>query len=386
MAQGKLYTFNDTVTVSRTVSGLIHNIDPMDIQMQSYLGTNNQGKFKIQNFPNHKVEWMADTYRVRTSAINNGAGYNDSVTSIVVDDGTKFKPGDVLEIGIEYVWVSAVSTNTLTITRGAGGTTAAAMVDDQVVTYKWSARLEGDDSDDYPYTTPTETYNYSQILHGEIDVTGSERYATTRIGMSDKYKYELMKLIGGAGGGNGRPGRAGDLPLDLENTFFGDQDRIVRTSAIAGMMGGYKYYVTGNTLAAASATLSEDAFLDTVQLAWADGGKPRLIVMNAFNKRLFNTWYKDSITTERSERTGGVVINKVETDFGVLDLMLHRGCPADEVYIIDPDTVGWVTLRPWAVEPLAKTGDSDKDQVIGEFSFVVTTPNSNAIITGTATS
>ena len=49
-----LYTFNDTTTVKRTVSQLIHNIDPQDIKMQVLLGTNNQTKFNILNFPNHK--------------------------------------------------------------------------------------------------------------------------------------------------------------------------------------------------------------------------------------------------------------------------------------------------------------------------------------------
>jgi len=44
-----------------------------------------------------------------------------------------------------------------------------------------------------------------------------------------------MKWLGGLGGGNGQQGRAGDLMIDLENTFFWGQ-RIERTTSQPGMM------------------------------------------------------------------------------------------------------------------------------------------------------
>ena len=389
MAQGMIYTFGDTVTVKRTVSNIIHNIDPQDIMCQAYFGVANQGKFALHNLPNHKYEWLIDTSRVRTDAINDGTNISDSDTDIVVDDASKFKPYDVVEIGTEYILVTTVDTTTNTLggcSRGFAGTTAAAHNDNAVVTYKFSARLEGQDNSNYPYTVPTSPYNYSQIMHASINVSNSEREATTRYGMTDKYKQELMKILGGKGGGGGRYGRAGDLPLDLEGTFFGDQGRVQRTATVPGVMGGYKYFVTTNALAAASARLDLDMLLERVGLCWDRGGKPTTIICNRFQKKLINSWFEDSIRTERSESTGGVVINRIETDFGPMDVMLHRHCPADEVYIVDRDTVGWVTLRDWEVHPLGITGDGKTDEVVGEFGFVVTTEFANAVITGLATS
>ena len=53
----------------------------------------------------------------------------DSATSITVDDASLIRVGDQLVIGSERLNVTAISNNTLTVTRGVGGTTAAAAAD-----------------------------------------------------------------------------------------------------------------------------------------------------------------------------------------------------------------------------------------------------------------
>lgn len=53
---GQIYTFSDTTTTQRTISGLITMIDPQDVPCLSYFGTNNAGKFRLLNYPNHKVK------------------------------------------------------------------------------------------------------------------------------------------------------------------------------------------------------------------------------------------------------------------------------------------------------------------------------------------
>ena len=80
---------------------------------------------------NPKFSWMEDDLKARWDAINNGAGYNDAATSIVVDNGAYFIVGDVVKVPRtgEVLFVTAVNTNTLTVTRGFGTTAAAALVD-----------------------------------------------------------------------------------------------------------------------------------------------------------------------------------------------------------------------------------------------------------------
>jgi len=377
MAQGMLQTFADTITTQRTISNIIKMIDPADTPCISYFGLDAHKRIRMQGYPNHKVEWIEDTRRVRADAL--GEDLDNSETGVDVVDGTKFKPGDVIKVNSEKMYVSSRAGNTLTVVRGWGATDAAAHTTADVVTYLFSAREEGDESDAQPYTIPTAPHNYSQIFHHEIKISGSEMDATTRYGIPDRYKYELMKAIGGLGGGDGKKGNAGDLMIDLERTWS-EGERIQRSDGVAGAMGGFETFVTTNVTDMSSASLDPKTFEDAVEDAWGSGGKPNTIVTNSFGHRKLTSFYAGSVRTERSENTGGIVITKILTHFGELDIVLNRWMPANRLHIAQRDLCGWCTLRDWREEPLAKTGDFVRGQVVGEYSLVVANEKAHAVI------
>ena len=58
--------------------------------------------------------------------INQGGSFSSTATTLTVTDGGRFSVGDTLSINSESLYVSAISTNDLTVTRGVNGTTAAA--------------------------------------------------------------------------------------------------------------------------------------------------------------------------------------------------------------------------------------------------------------------
>ncbi len=58
--------------------------------------------------------------------INEGGSFSSTDTTLTVTDGSKFSVGDTLLIDNESLYVSAISTNDLTVARGVNGTTAAA--------------------------------------------------------------------------------------------------------------------------------------------------------------------------------------------------------------------------------------------------------------------
>lgn len=65
------------------------------------------------------------------TAINNVGGYDDIDTSWVVDDGSVLRVGDLLQPdgSAEIIAITAISTNTLTVTRGYRGTSAIGVSD-----------------------------------------------------------------------------------------------------------------------------------------------------------------------------------------------------------------------------------------------------------------
>ena len=60
-------------------------------------------------------------------------GYPSDATSIIVDDGTVFQDGDYIKIDDEIIQIVSISTHTLTVVRGAKGTTPASHIDNSVL-------------------------------------------------------------------------------------------------------------------------------------------------------------------------------------------------------------------------------------------------------------
>lgn len=380
MAQGMSYTYNDTVTLQRTIAGLIKIINPNEIPLQKLLGMNKHKTTKMESWGNNKYAWLQDTQKVRTDTL--AEALDNSEPDIDVTDGTLWKVGDVFKVDDEKFWVSSISSNTLTTTRGWGSTDAAAHDNGATITYLFNARLEGASNNDSQYTVPTEILNYSQIFHGSLSVSGSEQVAM-RYGITDTRKYRMMKLIGGLGSGDGNMGDAGDLMIDLENTFF-QGEKIARASGVAGATGGFEALVTTNVTDLSGDPLDPATLNDTIALAWGYG-RPDLIICGSHGKKKINSFYAGQVRTTRDEKRGGVLISEIDTDFGTLSVLMHKGCPADRMYIGQKSLMGWGTVRDWTEEALGKSGDSTETQVIGEFGFILENERAHAYIKGMST-
>jgi hypothetical protein len=63
------------------------------------------------------------------------------------------------------------------------------------------------------------------------------------------------------------------------------------------------------------------------------------------------------------------VVNLYVSPFGEQKVEINRWLKAKNTLIYDPDMWTNVTLRPWERKDLAKTGDSTKAMLLGEFSL-----------------
>lgn len=375
MALGMRTTYTDTTAQQRVLRDLIEMIDPMDVPLLKLLGTNNEGRFRMVNWPGTRYEWLEDTLSPDADTL--GAAISSSgATSITVTTAV-FQPGHVIKIDSEYLWVSAVSGTTLTVTRGFYGSTAATHSNGAAIDIVTVARLEGDDSDAGHTTTLTNPFNYSQILHKELSVSGTEA-VISQYGIPDRMAYDLQKILGG-GNGKGGKGQAGELPIRLVNTAY-HGEVTAGSAGVPRTMGGFDAFITTNVTDASAAALSRKLIEDAVQTAWAGGGKPDTIICHGWAKRKITSFYEGAVRTERSEKMGGSVITSITTEFGDIDLVLDRRCPPASLWILDPNRVGWVTVRPWDIKDLASSGDYEKKQVVGEFGFVCMNDTAHAKI------
>jgi hypothetical protein len=153
---------------------------------------------------------------------------------------------------------------------------------------------------------------------------------------------------------------------------------------------------TNVTAVAASAALTEAHVLDTIQLAYDNGGlqegETRTIIVGSAAKRyltkLFITNKGFAQTTERN--VGGVNLQVMETDFGKFNIMLDRHVPAGTMLIVSLEDLNPVILEiPGKgflfVEPLAKVGASERAQLYGEIGLDYGNERKHAKITGFTT-
>lgn len=375
MAQGMQTTYVGTLPQKTVISDRIIMIEPMDMPLVAALGLNNEGKFNFVNTPGKSYEWLEDTYSSLSTTGNDTDLTNDStITTITVTDGSIFQPGDVIQADSEYMWVSAVSTNDLTVTRDYGGalSTQATHASDVTIYLRSRARLEGASAASSHFTQPTSGTNYSFILQKSIEISRTDT-RITRYGINDLKAYEIDK-------------KTKELTRDLaRKPYYGV--RGAGSATTPRDAGGFDTFIATNVTAAASAALTQKMVEDALQSCWDNGGNPKLLACGAWAKRKITSFYEGSVRTDRSEQLGGVTISRILTALGQeVDVLVDRYCPANKMYLLDTDYIGYITIDDLFYEDLAKTKDTGAyGQIVGEYGFVVAHEKAHAIISGFST-
>jgi len=362
---GLVTIYDNTVPDKRMVTDRIFMQDPLDTVAYMYLGTD-MGKFNFVNKDEYTYEWLNDTLPDGVDSL--GAAISDTTTTTCsITTQNLAQPGDVWLVDSEYLWVSAVSTTTLTITRGFFGSTAATHSSAAVLTRVSRARVDGDDADDSPSTEVTSSYNYTQIFQRTVNLSRS-KMKVNQYGISNLEDYEIDKYMK-------------ELMIDLSRLPYHGGRSQGTENTVARSAGGLGQYITGNVTYATntSATggtasaLTRDNIDDTLALVFADGGSPKLILTTSWAQRKINSFYEDFIMTERSEKLGGNLIKKLQNpiDGALIDVVVDRRCPSGQLWILDTSKIAYYPFDPFFYERLAKTGDAVKGEVVGEYGFVV---------------
>lgn len=141
-----------------------------------------------------------------------------------------------------------------------------------------------------------------------------------------------------------------------------------------------------------SGVLTEDAVLDLMQMVWENGGiretETRTIIVNAGLKRdLTDIFITDKNYIEASRNVGGVNLQTIETDFGRCNIMLDALMPTGTLVVCSLEQCTPVILEiPGKgflfVEPLAKTGATERSQIYGEIGLEYGNEMSHGKITG----
>lgn len=163
---------------------------------------------------------------------------------------------------------------------------------------------------------------------------------------------------------------------DVEFSFLQGVFQKPGTNASGRKTRGMQAAITTNVVNASSAQLTTTHVNTLLRNMYgdADGGAPFrnvVIFCNAYQKQKLSELYGFA---PQSRTVGGVNINAIETDFGVIGIVLDRHMPTDEIFFVElsvcaPHILEIPGYGFLFAEQLNKTGAAEKWQMYGEIGL-----------------
>ena len=237
-----------------------------------------------------------------------------------------------------------------------------------------NAALEGDDATIEASVNPARRTNYCQILTKTLMVSGTQEYVL-QAGVDDEIDYQLVK-------------RTKEIRRDLETIVLANQAKAAGDKATTPRnLAGYQSWVATNFTQGAGVTggsaptgdgsdtrtngtggtLDETQFKAAAQSCWDNGGNPDMALMDSAAKTTFSTFTGNATRFKGAEDKQLVAtIDIYDGDFGEYEVVADRFADSDYLYLVETNMWALSELRPLFSEPLGKSGDAEKWQLVWE--------------------
>lgn len=313
--------------------------------------------------------------------LNTTARLSTDTTLVLSANGDNLVAGDLLLIekadsvtfDNEIVEVTGgITTTGATISRGAAGTTAAAIPVNSYVTKVGNVYAEGSGAPSASTRNPTKKYNYVQIFKTAYELTESAKVTKTRTG--DPLKNDKKRKMF-------------DHSVAMEWAFL-----LGRRSETVGAngkpkrtTGGLRSWLTTNVTVFAGGAFTEDAFMDAVVpvFNYASGsGDERLILCGNGALMALNRVARNSPSTNiqhtETIKLYGMQLQRWVLPQGSVYLKTHPLLNNHPVYsksmfVIDPSNLKYRHFRDTKPQDNIQANDSDtqKGQWLSEVGLEV---------------
>lgn len=333
-----------------------------------------------QKATNPKFEWLEAELAARWDTVNNASQYSATDTSIVVSNGSYFSPNDIVKVPRtgEVFIVTSVSTNTLTVSRGYGETTAAIINDSghnpEPLVIIGNANMEGAGKRAHKQYTEASVYNYTQIFRTTVSVTGT---------------LNATQLYGGNQRNWERKKKGIEHLVDIERAFlFGERKEDTGGSNPKRTTRGLLKFLTANNYDAGG-TLTEWEFESFCQSAFRYGSKKKLLLASPLLISVLNMFSRNKINTASGDKTYGLSLANYQSAHGQL-LIARHNLLEGAIYggygiIIDPENITYRYLdgrdTKLKTDIQATDADSFEDEYITEAGLQVQLPKTHAVLT-----
>lgn len=257
--------------------------------------------------------------------------------------------------------------------------------------------VEGDDATANTADPTVRLGNQLQTLRKVVQVSGRARKIDAA-GRADEFEYQLKKRMSELGNdleaalsqnNAATAGSASSAPLmasfeswicssatavgNYISAGTGTAQTTIGVNAAAG------YPVTAPVDSTVAGTLTEAMLKYVLRACWTQGGEPSMVVVGPDVKQKISGSFTGIATRFRNVNSGdqAEIISGADlyvSDFGDIKIVPSRLSRARTVLVIDPDLLGIASLRSFQMERLAKTGDSDKAEILGDYTLEVRDP------------
>ncbi len=259
-----------------------------------------------------------------------------------------------------------------------------------------NAQLEGDDATTNAVVPTVRLGNIAQISDKVARVTGTQQ-AVQHAGRDNELAYqEMLKGL--------------ELKRDMETILAGtNQAKNAGNDTTARKTASVLSWIKSNTSKGSAGGAADPAAADGTgtrtdgtQIAfaearlktvlnsiWTNGGKPDTVMTGAFNKQVFSTFTgRASPIEETKSKKITASVDAYESDFGVLKVVPNRFIRARDVLVLQMDmwAVAYLNGRKMVSIPLAKTGDSERRQILAEYALVARNEKSSGGVFDNTTS
>jgi hypothetical protein len=255
-----------------------------------------------------------------------------------------------------------------------------------------NAAVEGADATSATLAPTTRVGNRTQISQKTIQISGSEE-TIDKAGRKSEKAYQLAKA-------------SSELKRDMEKIMLSNQAASAGDSTTARTLGSLQAWLNTNAVLGAGgvagslgttarvsgtdAAFTEDMLKLAVKSAFTNGGNPTVLMVSPTQKQVVSSFAgiaEQRYAAPANKQTTIVGAADVYlSDFGTLSVVPNRFTTPDaddggeQAFVLDPEYAATAFLRPFQTNELAKTGDSEKTQLLVEYTLEVKNEAAHAII------
>jgi hypothetical protein len=261
--------------------------------------------------------------------------------------------------------------------------------------------LEGNDATFATISNPARYGNYTQIFEKTFIVSGTQE-VVNKAGRKSEIKrirelkrdveYALTRNQAGTAGSASVGRSLGSMESWIGATAPSSTVATLVVFTTAAASGNYLETVSGapsaptDTAVGSTAAFTEAALKLALEGAWNNGGDTDVLLMTPTNKNSLNEFTgiaQRNIDVGKGDQatiTGAADV--YVSSFGVHKVVQHRYMRNQSVLCLDTSLWAIASLRPFATQKLARTGDAEKRLINTELTLVARNWKGNAQVVG----